>query len=487
MKNKKYFYCNTQFSTLFQLDEEKEKLQGTNFIPRMIQISQLFIHPETFIKRVEQIMINKQDVVSEILEMKDGRILERSYATIYHNGEFKGHFWNYWDITEKKKAELEIINQKLFFDEILDNIPADIAVFDKDHHYLFLNPSAIKNEATRKWIIGKTDFDYCVSKGINKEIALNRRRVFDETIQGKKEIQFVDEHSTNEGTRFILRKFFPHFEHNKLRFVIGYGIDITNVKTVELKLEDAMNKLKKTNEELEQFAYVASHDLQEPLRMVASFLSLLEKKYANELDEKAMSYIRYAVDGSKRMKQIILDLLEFSRVGRTSEYQMEELDLNLIMEDVVNLHLQQVIDTDAKINFPTLPQIKNYRIPLTQVIQNLVSNGLKYRKEHTSPELSISVLDKGNNWEFAFKDNGIGINPKYFDKIFEIFQRLHNKNHYSGTGIGLSVVKKTIENLGGQIWLESEEGVGTTFYFSIPKNNQPVQQSVELLLNTIAN
>lgn len=485
-EKQKVLYCNSRFSCLFQLDEEKEKIQGNNFIPHLHHISKLFIHPETFLKRVEQIMINKQDVASEILEMKDGRILERSYATIYNNGEFKGHFWNYCDITEKKKAEQEIVNQKQFFDEILDNIPADLAVFDKDHHYLFLNPSAIKNDATRKWIIGKTDFDYCISKGISPQIAVKRRSVFEETIQSKKEIQFVDEHPTNEGPRFILRKFFPHFEQNELKFVIGYGIDITSVKKVELKLEDALNKLKKTNEELEQFAYVASHDLQEPLRMVTSFLTLLEKKYANELDEKAMSYIHFAVDGSKRMKQIILDLLEFSKVGRTEEYLMEEIDLNLILNDVLKLHTQQIMETGAKIQFTTLPQIKNYRIPLTQVIHNLVSNGLKYRKEDTSPELTITVLDKGKNWEFAFKDNGIGIHPKYFDKIFEIFQRLHNKSHYSGTGIGLSVVKKTIENLGGQIWLESEEGVGTIFFVSIPKNNQPAPTSVEMQLNTIA-
>lgn len=469
-EKQKVLYCNSQFGSLFKIDVEKEKLQGNNFIPQLLHISKQFVHPETFLKRVEQIMINKQDVASEILEMKDGRILERSYATIYNNGEFKGHFWNYSDITEKKKAELEIIRQKRFFDDILNNIPADIAVFDKDHTYLFLNPSAIKNETTREWIIGKTDFDYCTSKGISQEIAINRKRIFDETIQGKKEIQFVDEHPTEDETKFVLRKFFPHFENNDLRFVIGYGTDITSVKKVELKLEDAMNKLKKTNEELEQFAYVASHDLQEPLRMVASFMSLLEKKYANELDEKAMSYIRYAVDGSKRMKQIILDLLEFSRLGRTSEYQMEELDLNQIVEDVINLYMQQIMDTGAKIHFKKLPKIRNYRIPLTQVIQNLISNGLKYRKENTSPELSISVEEKEYHWKFAFKDNGIGINPKYFDKIFEIFQRLHNKNNYSGTGIGLSVVKKTIENLGGEIWLHSEEGIGTIFYFTIPKN-----------------
>jgi len=260
-EKQKVLYCNNQFSNFFGIDQEKEKLQGNNFIPRLLQISNLFLHSETFLKRVEQIMINKQDIASEILETKDGRFFERSYATIYQNSEFKGHFWNYTDITEKKKAELEVIKQRQFYSDILDNIPADLAVLDSSQKYIYLNPNAIKDQSLREWIIGKDDFDF-------------------------------------------------------------------------------------------------------------------------------------------------------------------------------------------------------FR--------------LKNKKEDQSPILEIAVLEKDLEWEFSFKDNGISIHPKYFTKIFEIFQRLHNKNTYSGTGIGLSVVKKTIESLGGQIWLDSEEGVGTTFFFTIPKNLKKV-------------
>ena len=468
-EKQRVLYCNNHFSALFNFQENNERLQGNNFIPRLIEMSKLFEQPETFRKRVEQIMINKQDIASEILEMKDGRILERSYATIYTNGVFKGHFWNYTDITEKKKSETAINEQRQFYNDILDNIPADIAVLDSSQNYIYLNPYAIRDDQLRKWIIGKNDFDYYELKGLGPEIAIKRKEIFEKSIANNKGFEFIDEHRKGNKSTFILRKFYPHFENSYLKFVIGYGIDITAIKTAELKLENTMNKLKKTNEELEQFAYVASHDLQEPLRMVSSFLNLLEKKYGSGLDEKAKSYINFAVDGAQRMRQIILDLLEFSRVGRTGEYQMELMDLNRVMHDVIQLHMQQVNDCAAKINFNNLPIIKNYRIPLTQVIQNLLSNGLKYRKEDVAPELEISVTEKGNDWEFSFKDNGIGINPKYYDKIFVIFQRLHNKNNYSGTGIGLSVVKKTIESLGGKIWVESEEGLGSTFYFTLPK------------------
>ena len=448
-------------------------------------MSQLFEHPETLRKRVEQIMINKQDIASEIIEMKDGRILDRSYATIYTNGEFKGHFWNYTDITEKKKSEKEIKEQRQFYNDILDNIPADIAVLDSTQKYIYLNPYAIKDDQIRKWIIGKNDFEYFESKGMGPEIAIKRQEIFNKSISNSKGFEFIDEHRRGKNSTFILRKFYPHFEDSQLKFVIGYGIDITAIKAAELKLENTMSKLKKTNEELEQFAYVASHDLQEPLRMVSSFLNLLEKKYGSELDEKAKSYINYAVDGAQRMRQIILDLLEFSRVGRMGEHQMEMIDLNKILGDIIQLHMQQINETAAKINYIHLPTIKNYRIPLTQVIQNLLSNGLKYRKENVAPEIDISVTDKGSEWEFSFIDNGIGINPKYYDKIFVIFQRLHNKNNYSGTGIGLSVVKKTIESLGGRIWVVSEEGLGSAFYFTVPKNEME-QQDTTITLEPIS-
>lgn len=483
-EKQKIIYCNSQFSSLFHFDQEKEKLQGNNFIPRLFEMSKLFVHPETFLKRVEQIMINKQDVASEVLELKDGRILERSYATIYHNGEFKGHFWNYLDITEKKKAELDIIRQKQFYNDILDNIPADIAVLDSSQRYVYLNPYAIRDENIRKWIIGKNDFEYFESKGMGTEIAIKRREIFLKTILNSKGFEFIEEHKKGNSTVYILRKFYPHFENEQLKFVIGYGIDITAIKIAEMKLAKTMSKLKKTNEELEQFAYVASHDLQEPLRMVSSFLTLLEKKYGADLDEKALSYIKFAVDGSQRMRQIILDLLEFSRVGRTGEHQMEMINLNDVLKDIFQLHSKQIQDNGAQVIYQNLPSIKNYRIPLTQVIQNLLSNALKYRKENEDPIVEIMVEDKGQDWEFSFKDNGIGINPKYYDKIFVIFQRLHNKNTYSGTGIGLSVVKKTIENLGGKIWVESEEGKGSIFYFTVPKNNMEQLDSAELIHST---
>ncbi len=226
--------------------------------------------------------------------------------------------------------------------------------------------------------------------------------------------------------------------------------------------------LKISNQELEQFAYIASHDLQEPLRMVTSFLGQLKKKYEDQLDDKAQQYIYFATDGAVRMRQIILDLLEYSRVGRLN-YQMENIDLNVLLEEIILLHQNAISETKAKINYCQLPIIKAAKTPLLRVLSNLISNALKYQKENNIPEIEIKVKETAEMWEFIVSDNGIGINSQFFDKIFIIFQRLHAKENYSGTGIGLAISKKIIENHGGDIWLESDEGIGSKFHFTIKK------------------
>ncbi|MBE9464183.1 PAS domain-containing protein [Dyadobacter subterraneus] len=240
------------------------------------------------------------------------------------------------------------------------------------------------------------------------------------------------------------------------------------LKELHQELESNLKVLAISNAELEQFAYVASHDLQEPLRMVTSFLTLLEKKYSNALDEKAKRYIFFAVDGAKRMRQIILDLLDFSRVGK-SEEKLEEVDLNELLEEIILLYRKNIEEKQAVIRFSDLPALVTFKTPLRQIFQNLISNGLKYQPDNRIPEIDISSKETGSHWEFAVQDNGIGIDEQYFDKIFIIFQRLHNKDEYSGTGMGLAITKKIVENLGGKIWLKSVEGKESTFYFSIAK------------------
>lgn len=237
------------------------------------------------------------------------------------------------------------------------------------------------------------------------------------------------------------------------------------------QLQQHVQALATSNQELEQFAYIASHDLQEPLRMISSFLSQLDKKYGAQLDDKARRYIFFAVDGAQRMRQIILDLLEYSRVSRAEKESLSPVDCNALLSEIQSLLRKNIQETGAQISWHNLPMVTTARGPLRQVLQNLISNSLKYCAPERPPEISIRAEETPDAWIFAVSDNGIGIEAEYFDKIFVIFQRLHSKEAYSGTGLGLAICKKIVENQGGRIWLSSEPGQGSSFYFSIRKEH----------------
>lgn len=252
-------------------------------------------------------------------------------------------------------------------------------------------------------------------------------------------------------------------------------VDITEQKLSDLKLEEAYRKLEEhanelaeSNEELEQFAFVASHDLQEPLRMISSFLTLIKDRYGDRFDEKGLQYIDFAIDGAKKMRNIILDLLEYSRIGRSEEI-ITQVDLESVLSDVKELLRTQILESGAQIVHEPLPHIKANKLHIKQIFLNLISNSIKYKKNDESPIIKISCEPVQDAWKFSFSDNGKGISPEYFDKIFAIFQRLDRKSETEGTGIGLSIVKKIINTIGGSISVESEPGVGSTFHFTIPK------------------
>lgn len=242
--------------------------------------------------------------------------------------------------------------------------------------------------------------------------------------------------------------------------------DITERKEAEQKLRQTLEDLERSNAELEQFAYVASHDLQEPLRMISSFLQLLERRYKDKIDEDANEFIAYAVDGASRMQQMINDLLQYSRVG-TRGKPFEKIDSKITLDLAIRNLSVAINENDAVITYDSLPIIMVDPTQLVQVFQNLIGNAIKFRRDD-QPKIHISAERKENEWIFSVKDNGIGIESKHFDRIFSIFQSLHNKSTYPGSGIGLSICKKIIERHGGRIWVESKPGKGSIFYFSIP-------------------
>jgi signal transduction histidine kinase len=230
--------------------------------------------------------------------------------------------------------------------------------------------------------------------------------------------------------------------------------------------KQAQEELARSNQDLEQFAYVASHDLQEPLRMVATYTQLLAERYRGKLDDNADKYIHYAVDGALRMQALVEDLLTFSRVGRQGT-DLQSTDCNVVVDRAVQ-NLQAAVDESrAQVTRDHLPTVLADGSQLLQVFQNLIGNALKFRGPEL-PALHVSASKKGREWVFSVSDNGIGIAPEHAETIFVIFKRLHTRAEYPGSGIGLSICKKIIERQGGRIWVESQPGQGSTFKFTLP-------------------
>ena len=240
---------------------------------------------------------------------------------------------------------------------------------------------------------------------------------------------------------------------------------------LEQKVAARTRELQRSNEELEEFAYAASHDLQEPLRMIAGHLQLLERRYKGKLGEDADEFIHYAVDGAKRMDQLIVDLLAYSRVG-THGQPFADVDLNRVLARALDHLTLRIEEGKAVVQSETLPKVQGDTVQLTQLFQNLLGNAIKFRGTQP-PVIDISCLPSAHDpqhfWTLAFKDNGIGIESQYFERIFQIFQRLHTREEFPGTGIGLSICKRIVDRHGGKIWLESALGQGTTFFFTLPR------------------
>ncbi|MCA6494957.1 MAG: PAS domain-containing protein [Chitinophagaceae bacterium] len=234
------------------------------------------------------------------------------------------------------------------------------------------------------------------------------------------------------------------------------------------QLKQRADELAASNVELERFAYVASHDMQEPLRMITSFLQLFRKKYQEKIDDTAEQYLHFVMDGADRMKRLITDLLEYSRIG-SNKGVAESIDINQLMKEVQEVFVNRIAECEATIVCKDLPVIMGNKTQLFQLFQNLVGNALKYIGKE-KPIVIVSGQEEDNHFLFSVEDNGIGIKPMFFDKIFVLFQRLHHKHQYSGTGIGLSVCKKIVEKHGGKIWVTSEPDKGSTFYFTISKH-----------------
>lgn len=393
---------------------------------------------------------------------KDGSykyIHNNAIAIKSENGKTIRMFGTHTDFTKLKTAQIELETQWKQFESILNAFPEIMYVIDpKTYEVVFVNKHF--QDILGKNPVGKKCYDafqgfefpctFCTNELIDKSDDWNNTWEYRNKLL-KKNFQVTD-------------KIIKWTDGRELKLEIA--IDITNQKNTEEELLNSLNAIKKSNHELEQFAYVISHDLQEPLRMVHSFTQLLEKKYYDKIDETGKQYIYYASDGAARMQQLINDLLQVSRISKNDvDYELVSLS-EVVNYAIDNLKIK-IEENGAIITADSLPEVMANKNQICRVFQNIIENSLKYRS-NINPIISITFkqieIDK---IRITIEDNGIGFDNKYKDKVFTIFQRLHSKDEYSGTGIGLSICKKIIERHGGEIWADSKEGFGTKIHFTI--------------------
>lgn len=585
------------------ISESFEKIFGLRLVLRQTKWdSKLQLHKDdiqNFIETKNKAIQNHTAInYTGRIVVKDEKIIwfeVNAIPTLKNNVlTFKGIIQN---ITERKNAEMESNIKRFFNDSVLYNIPADIAYFDKDHNYLFINSRGVANLAIRNWLIGKNDFDYCKMKGIDDSMATVRRGYFNQAVQTRKEVDWIDE-INNEGKKiYILRRFFPIFLEDEFTNMIGYGIDISEQKNLQIKLDhtqhqnelilkssldgiviiendwtvtfwnpeaeeifgwqseevignnlaliifpkiervnydirdyfkknksQSQNKknfeftavtkenkeiaveltivyadedeihskfivfirdistrkekeikiyfqneaLIKQNKELEQFNFIASHDLQEPLITLIGYSTMLKEEYFEQLDEEGKLFLDYISNSAIRMRSLIAGLLEYNRIVKNKETSI--CDFNVLISEVLDDLFSAIVSRRSIITYDNLPTINCYPVFCRQLLQNLISNAIKFSKKSTRSKIHISVKETREKWIFAVKDNGIGIEEKYFDQIFIIFKRINNNNEYQGNGIGLSHCKKIVEIHNGEIWVHSTPNNGSTFYFTIDKN-----------------
>jgi signal transduction histidine kinase/ABC-type amino acid transport substrate-binding protein len=378
-------------------------------------------------------------------------------------------FWN----RRLKQSENMLRIKELEYRSLIENLPAGIVVHSPDTSIQLSNPTASHLLGlTEDQLLGKTAMDpaWCFIGADGAptpfpEYPVNRVISSGKPLTGQ--VIGICRPDRAEPAWALCNAYPVCDAEGRLDKVVVSFADITDRILAEEQLQKTLADLSRSNQELERFAYVASHDLQEPIRMIMSYTQLLERRYEEQLDETAREFIHYAVDGARRMHQMIVDLLAYSRVG-TQGRPAEEVEAGSCCAQALGNLKLLVEQTGAEITVGPLPTLSADSSQLVQLFQNLVSNSLKFHGE-VMPRVSIRAEELAKEWRFAVADNGIGLDPAQSDRIFQIFQRLHGFSEYPGTGIGLAVCKRIVERHGGRIWVESTPGAGATFFFTIPK------------------
>jgi len=374
------------------------------------------------------------------------------------------------NISVRKDAELHLAQMEGRYRGLLEAAPDAMVVVNQGGEIVLLNVQAEKQFGySRDELLGQRVTNI-IPNGFAERLIADGTRSAAEALAQQIGTGIELTGRQKDGSEFPIEIMLSPLENADGILVTAAIRNITERKQSEERLVKTVGELKRSNDELQQFAYVASHDLQEPLRMVASYTQLLAQRYKGRLDSDADEFITYAVDGSTRMQGLIQDLLTYSRAG-TNGKALREISSETALKEALASLRATIAESGAVVTHDSLPTITTEGTQLTQVFQNLVGNAIKYHGAQ-APQVHVSAAkDGGGEWIFSVRDNGMGIEPQYFDRIFVLFQRLHGPTEFKGTGIGLAICKKMLDGLGGKIWVESQPQKGSTFYFTVPERN----------------
>ncbi|MEI6088034.1 MAG: ATP-binding protein [Bacteroidota bacterium] len=473
-ENRKIIFTNQKFIDLFGIPATPEQMIGADCSESAEQSKGFFKNPDLFVSRINTLLQNRLINEKEILETVTNKTLERNYYPIFVNHKYRGHLWTYKDITSEIELKKGIEIQRNFFQSILNNIPADIAVFDKNHTYLFVNKYGIKNLELREWIIGKKDEDYALLRNKPKSLVDVRRAYFNEAIETKKICSWEDEIKISDTESvYVLRNFYPMIaENGEIELVIGYGIDITNRKRVEKQIIANLEKEKQLTESKSNFITTVSHEIRTPLSIISLSAEAMEM-YCEGLPET----LKKKFDGKlvqiesevERLTNIISEVITIEKI-ESGAFSISKQTFNFKHFIKTLVERQSNIQEDGRKALLKISGkeelISGDKLKLTIAIDNILSNAFKYSQQMQAPTVVVKLNSK--KIQIKISDFGLGIPEVYVRKLYKLFERAENVAHIRGTGIGLFLVKQIIESHEGTIEYTPNPEGGSIFTINLP-------------------
>jgi len=448
---------NAQFVTIWQLP--REVLDTREHLPLLTVMSQYCKEPSQFLTRIDDINASSPLDTYDLLECTDSRVVERFSRIQFVEDRNVGRVWSFRDITERRQAEVASLRLAAVVES------SDDAIVSKSLDGIVTSWNAAAERL----------FGYRAEEMIGQPILRllpedrqdEERMILGRLKRGECVDHFETVRRTKDGRLLDVSVTISPLRDG--RGVIIGASKIAHDITVRKQAEDARARLlvevQRSNEEFQQFAHIVSHDLSEPLRTITSFLQLLNRRLQGTLDAKAVEYLAFVEEGAQRLRHLLADLLAYTRAGEESQ-EVAAVDGNALLARVLTDLQLAIAESGATITHAPLPTVMGDATRLGQVMQNLIGNALKFRGP-TPPQIDVSAQRDGKQWRFRVRDNGIGIDPAHAGWLFQVFRRLHTRQEYPGTGIGLAICKKIVEGHGGRIWVESQPGAGAIFYFTI--------------------